>query len=262
VTGLKPGTVYYFRLVATNEGGMSTGATAETATATPTLPELGRCVKLAKPEGEYKTSSCTSKSTVPNTGGYSWVPWPFAGSGFERANGAAILTITKSTTIKCSGNSVRGSYSGFQQAALSLVFTGCEGTGTLPGKCETEGALEGEIRSAPLSAQLGITAGGSKPKIGWELRPASGPTLLTFSCGSVGVSVSGYVIGAVTTVDKMGALFTLKFKWSAGKQSPERLEGGPSAALSAQIGETTQPIGLTVTDVVSGEELVEIKAVP
>lgn len=262
LSGLTPGAVYYYRVVATNEGGTTTGASAEAAAATPTLPELGRCIKLTKPEGEYKTASCTTKSIVPNTGGYAWVPWPFAGSGFERANGIATLTVTASTAIKCSGNSIRGAYSGFQQATLSLVLTGCEGSGTLPGKCESEGDHEGEISSSPLSAHLGIIVGGLKPTAGWEVKPTSGSALLSFHCGSKGVTISGGAIAAVTALNKMGALFTWKFKSSSGKQSPERLEGGPVAGLSVQVGATTESVRLTMTDIVSGEELVEIKALP
>ena len=57
------------------------------------------------------------------------------------------------------------------------------------------------------------------------------------------------------------ASFTVSFKATAGKQSPEAFEGGKAELLSMVIGESApEQTGLKAADKVSNQESLEIKA--
>jgi len=260
--GLAAHTTYHFRISATSAGGPSHGSDASFTTASPALPELGRCVTLAKSTGKYKTSACTTTSTGENTGKFEWQPWPAAKNGLSVKGGVAVtLESVHKATIKCTGNSVTGEYTGPQSIAMSIVLTECAGSGLLSGKCETEGAAFGEIRTNPLAGQMGVIKAGLTPTIGWELKPAVGSTLAGVKCGASELALTGSVIGTVTAVDKMATSFAIKFKATAGKQSPEKFEGGVKQTLAFLANATEEQAGLTLSDTIVNEEAVEIKAI-
>jgi hypothetical protein len=156
---------------------------------------------------------------------------------------------------------VGGEYDGPRHAALAITLTGCEASGLLSGTCQSEGAASGEVRSAALQAQLGTIKTGLVPATGWELSPLSGTTVAGMSCGGTPLSLTGAVIGQVTALDKMSPSFTLKFKGSGTKQTPERFEGGPQRILTMHLGGGEERAGLTATAVPAGEENLEIKAI-
>src|SRR5271166_3506862 len=261
ISGLNPKTIYHYRIVATNSGGTGRGADAQLTTATPVLPEIGRCVTLAKATGRYASGFCTTKSAGENTGKYEWQPWPAVKNGFSASGGAVTLEAIHKATVKCASSSLSGEFSGPQVASMSVTFTGCEGTVSLSGKCQSEGASAGEIRLSPLQGTLGIIKTGATPIVGWDLKPASGRSLASFACGASEVSLTGSVIGQVTVVDKMSPSFKLLFKEAKGKQTYERFEGGPkdTLAFTTTVGE--EQAGLSLSQTPFNEESVEIKAV-
>jgi len=262
LSGLAAHTTYHFRVSATSAAGTSHGSDASFTTATPALPELGRCVTLAKSTGKYKTSVCTTTSTGEDTGKFEWQPWPAAKNGLSvKGGGAATLESIHKATIKCTGNSLTGEYTGPQSLAMSIVLTECVGSGLLSGKCQTEGAAFGEIRTNPLVGQMGVIKAGLTPTIGWELQPAVGSTLAGVKCGASELALTGSVIGTVTAVDKMSTSFAIKFKATTGKQSPERFEGGVKQTLAFLANATEEQAGLTLSDTIVNEEAVEIKAI-
>ncbi len=261
ITGLTPGTKYHFRVVATNEVGTSEGADTTLTTATPGLPEVGRCLSAGPPTGKYKSSLCTIKSVGEDTGAFEWQPWPAVKNHFKFKNRTAKFETPAKTTVKCTENTLEGDYDEPQSAAMGITFGGCEAKGAVTGKCQSEGAGPGEIVSNALAGHLGFVKVGGKPSVGWDVAPASGPDLMTFKCSGTEVSIAGSVIAPVTKIDKMAATFSLKFTAKKGKQAPEAFESGPKDTLSFVTQSGEEPVGLTMKDSMVNEEPLEIKAI-
>jgi phosphodiesterase/alkaline phosphatase D-like protein len=262
ISGLKAGTTYHFRLVASNAGGTSDGADATFTTASPALPELGRCITLAKATGRFKSLACTALSTGEDTGKYEWVPWPDAKGGFSAATvGTTLLETSKKVTVlSCTGGTLAGEYDGPQSSSMGLTLTGCEATKNIVGKCHSAGAAEGEVKWNPVEAHLGIVKTGTAPLAGWDLQPASGPDLANFTCGATAVAIAGSVIGQVTTLNKMSTTFAIKFKETGGKELYEKFEGGVKDTPLLDAGQE-EAAGITASWTTTNEELIEIKAI-
>jgi len=260
LTGLTPGTTYHFRLAASNSGGTSNGADEQFATPAAALPELGRCVTLTKATGRYKTSACTTLASPENTGKYEWQPWPEAKEGFTGTIGAVTLETAKKTTVlKCAGGSLAGEYTGYQSAAMTIKFTGCEATKTVLGSCVSEGASAGEIRLSALQAHLGIIKTLTSSTAGWAVKPTTGSTLASMTCGGTPLTLTGSQIGQIIAVNKTSTTFAIKFKASAGKPTPEKFETGIKEVMSLERPSATEAAGLTFEAKTTGEEPIEVK---
>jgi hypothetical protein len=265
ISGLSASTTYHFRIVASNAGGVSAGGDQSFTTAPPVeeLPEIGRCVKLKKAAGKYQSASCTTKSAGENTGSYEWSFGPGTARTFTFKNGAATLETVGKAQIKCLENTYSGEYTGSKTATVQLKLTGCEPTNRFGIKCESSGSEAGEVNLNTLEGHLGFIKGGGEPTVGMALTPTAleQPYVAQFHCGEVPVSITGGVIASYTAVNKMAASFTVSFKATAGKQSPEAFEGGKAELLSMVIGESaSEQTGLKAADKVSNQESLEIKA--
>jgi hypothetical protein len=260
LTGLSPGTTYHFRLVATNPGGTSYGADTTFETASPMLPELGRCLPSEGETGRYKTAACTTKSSGEDSGRYEWQPWPAVNDDFASDGGAVSFETVHKSTIRCATNTLAGEYRSSQTVVAGITFVGCEAPGALGGKCQSEGAQAGEIRTGSLEGELGVIKAGTKPTIGWDLKPASGP-LATIKCGEFTLSVTGSVIAPIKPVNKMTTVFTLKFKAAKGKQKPEAFAASNQDTLSFVTSSAEEQAGLTMTAPISNSEALEIKSI-
>jgi hypothetical protein len=265
IAALTANTTYHYRIVAGNGGGVSVGADASFKTAPPQeeLPEIGRCSKLKKATGKYLTAGCTTKSEGEDTGSYEWSFEPGAARSFTFKNGSATLETVAKVQIKCAENTYSGEYTGSKTATVDLKLTGCEPMNRLGIKCESQGAASGEVVLDTLEGRLGFIQAGSEPTVGLALRPtsASAPYVAQFHCGEVPVALTGAVIAGYTAVNKMVASFTVSFKATAGKQTPEALEGGTPEVLSMAIGEAAaEQTGLKAADKASNQESLEIKA--
>jgi hypothetical protein len=270
VSGLTERTTYHFRIVATNPTATSDGADATFTTprATPNPPEFGRCVKVAKGvKGEYQTSTCTTLATATKFG-YEWEPGPGPKTHFttkiKSPTPPAALETASKRKVTCTGQTGTGEYTGVKTVAnVTLDFTGCEMSGA---KCTSEGAAEGELRSATLIGALGViktsTEGPLKNTIGLDLQPATeaGP-VVEFACGTTSASVHGSVIVPVSR-DAMKLTASLTFTEGLGKQKPESFEGQPRDVLEAVFGEApASQTGLKLTSVQTNEELIEVNSV-
>lgn len=261
IVGLSASTVYHFRLVATNAGGTSVGSDETFQTASPALPELGRCVVLARAVGRYKTAACTTKSTAEDSGSYEWDPWPAANERFASTGGTAKLETAAKSTVQCTESALTGEYTGSQSMRLTIRFAGCDAPGALGGRCQSEGAPEGEIQTSALSGQLGVIKAAKKPTVGWDIKPAEGSYVATFKCGQADVALVGSVIAPVTSVDKMTSAFVLKLKAAKGVQKPTQFEAAISDILGFVTNAAEEPVGLTMTSTLEEEEPLEIKAI-
>jgi hypothetical protein len=261
IGGLSAGATYHFRIVATNAVGTGYGADQTFATPTSELPELGRCLPLGgAPTGRYVSSNCTTTSAGEDSGPYEWHPGPGAAGAFTGKGGAATLYEVAGTVVsvlKCSASSYAGHYLGQQEAALTLVLSGCT-TPLLGGlKCSTFGAAGGEVQMQ-LQAHVGFLAAGSSPSLGWDLRPASGSQLATVECEGTAFGLSGSIVGAFGKPDKMTTAFSLKLKDKKGRQVPESLLGAEKDTPSI----FGHPAGLKATVKGSNEAPLEVKAIP
>ena len=69
------------------------------------------------------------------------------------------------------------------------------------------------------------------------------------------------MIAPVTALDKMSSAFKVKFKASKGVQVPEEFESGIKDTLGWTASPSPEePLGLTTTETLTTEELLEIKA--
>lgn len=271
--GLAPGTLYYFRIVATNTHGTGRGAQQTLQTLAEELPEFGRCIKLAPgSDGRYKTSACTKLSAGGDSGRFEWQPWPLHDNGFSSKGGTAKLETPEGVAVSCRESSFTGEYAGRQLGRAPLALTGCEASGRslvfeggISGACQSEGAPAAEIKTGPLSATIGVIKAGKKPSIGWDLKPVSGSDLAVFECSpSYPIHLAGSVIAPVTRVNKMVNSFTLNYSASNGRQAVETLGTVPDVlAVRANVGsvEGEEPIGLTMTSSIGNEQAPEIKAI-
>ena len=120
--------------------------------------------------------------------------------------------------------------------------------------------------TSTLQGRLGFIKRRSRPIVGWEL--SGSPTVATFTCGkppeaTISATIEGSLIAPVTPVAKMKPAMSLSYKVVAGRQSPERFEGGPNATLTSSflVGteKTSEQSGLRMAQSLHAEESLEIK---
>jgi hypothetical protein len=234
------------------------------------LPELGRCLKIAKgkngvalPYYEFANSECTYRA-IPGLGKYEFVPGTAAGKKFTGSGLTAKLETVSKAKITCSGSTNAGEYTGTRSATLSVTFTGCVGLASKEA-CQSAGSGSGEISVSGLAAELGfikneVVAHELLVSVGWDLK--HDPAIISATCGSANepVVVSGSLIAPISPIDKMASAFSLKAKATAGKQAPEAFEEQPNDTLTAEFGSNAgEQAGLTGTEKLSNEEKLEIK---
>jgi alpha-tubulin suppressor-like RCC1 family protein len=264
-TGLSPGTMYYFRLVAANLDGTAYGAQETFTTAPSVLPELGRCLSAGANTGSYTTESCTSLATGGSSGAFEWVPWPLAQDNVSFQGGKIVFeniaTIPSPRKVQCSTLSFNGEYNGQQRMTGRLTLTGC--TAEAGGfACHSEGAAAREIKTTQLNATLGVTkASKNNLKLGWEFQAASGDTIASFECATKLWALTGSFIAGVTQTDTMEASFKLSAHQQAGVPKLTGFVGEPPAALYLSFANESFPAGVQMKATLTGAERAEIKAV-
>jgi alpha-tubulin suppressor-like RCC1 family protein len=233
-------------------------------------PEFGRCIKVAKGTGQYKSATCTS----PQAGGaYEWtteiVRRDFTIAIKETGSAPLQLKTVKegqaSSSLVCKSASGGGEYSGTKEVRdVTVVMAGCKRSDGAT--CSSEGAAAGEIITNGLEGVLGLdstTVKGTKEvrKVGLDLFPA-GHTGLLFGLTCIGTfaGARGSVIGAMTT-DKMSLTSSAVYSESKARQKPEHFEGLPADILEGTLrsGFVVQ-MGLKSFMTLTSEEPVETNA--
>jgi len=245
-------------------------ATAFAASALGALPEFGRCVPAEGKTGEYSSAGCV-KPAAGGKGGYKWVPGPGEKTKFTSFAGPVTLETVGGFKILCSNGTIAGEYTGAKTAKATMSVLGCleVGTGKL---CQSNPAKNGEIEATGLEGELGFIVGGSKPKVGLQLKLS---TPLPFECRS-GLEppspkvLEGAFIGKIAPLNRMRETFKATYTALHGKQVPEKFEEGPAAVLTLKdvLSSKSEQAGLTIIGIeekpkpliIENEEPLEIKA--
>jgi len=258
--------IYMFRIVATNEYGTSYGSYHTILEA----PEFGRCEKIAPVyegtkavyHGRFGTSAACTIASSLQTGEYEWYPGALkAGFTTSLSGLAATLETVNRVKVTCNSESGIGAITSAETVGNVVIkFRGCE---SATKKCTTAGLAEGELETKKLEGVLGIESitikeGKETRHVGLDLYPV-GKTgaLIEYTCtGSAPTTLTGSIIGPVPA-DKMFTTATVKHAATAGKQKPERFEGGEKDVLTNALNEQ---VGLTDTATQTNEEAFEINA--
>jgi hypothetical protein len=204
------------------------------------LPEAGRCVKVAKGSGFYAGGACVTKA-VPGKGTWEWVQanatekLTFSGTGAETT-----LTTVGRPTIKCVAANIAGEYTGPKTASVTVELQACVNS---EGKqCQTLGNPNNKSEIA-LSAEgkLGfirneLIEGKRIVVVGMDLQPKTPVTpIAQYECGNPleTYKIEGSVIGKLTPINKMTTVQKLLyFVRKSGEQLPEKFEGEPKDTLT------------------------------
>jgi len=223
-----------------------------------TPPDFGRCVKVPAGTGAFTTSTCTQETEAG--GAYEWSPGVAAGgfSGSLKSGTTATLESTGGARVTCTGGSVEGSVVGAKALGGVLYrLTGCTSNGSA---CTTPDGAEGELRSSPLQATLGIERvtekeGVEVQHIALAFEAEDGEPFLEYACGGgPAVALEGSVLAPVVS-NRMLRVRTLKLTQKLGRQKPEALEGGLPQVLLSSLGEQ---VGVGLSATLTSEEPVEI----
>jgi alpha-tubulin suppressor-like RCC1 family protein len=263
VEGAPPGEPGIVDITATNPSGTSELTPPDRFTYEQ-APEFGTCRNNVAGEREFKSATCLARSEVKHL--YEWFPAfggirPLAKRAFTLSSEALTLATKAGTTITCAGASAPGGeYTGGKAVALgTLTLTGCK-DGSVD--CQSSGAGEGEVRTAPLDGQLGFVAKGKKQGGGMQLSPSGSEPFAAFSCGETPATLRGSVVVAVPLGKKMSPTATWTASESKGRQRYTMLEGAGQAILELKLGTGAiyAQAGLSASFTQTSAEAVEINS--
>ncbi len=251
-------------------------AATAVASASATIPEIGRCEHVTTKKGKYQYNNCI-KPNPSGKGSYEWTPGPGAKPAFAAEATTVLLETVGKSKVQCGSADYTGEWTGAKTATVNLALHSCQNTATKK-ICSTNPTNGAEIKTEqPLEGELGFIVGGEKPTVGLDLKPKSPSTVvLSFTCGGppepeLGEPwlVEGSVIAEVKPPNLMKSEYKLFYKATAGKQVPEKFEGGVKDTLIANrlVGmvQKVEQAGLTLKGellpiIATGEEPLEIKA--
>lgn len=223
-------------------------------------PEFGHCESLGGGNGKFR-SNCQEEeaSGLDPRAVFEWFP------GFEGSRPLKLLGLTfvvggfkletpGKAKIDCASGGSAGEITGpttFDVA--SILLSGCTSKlGKATASCQGPSMASGEVATAPLEGQMGITELNeqllNKDKAGVEFSAAGAEPFAQFSCGGTPVTVRGATILEMKTPNKMVEKLSWKAAESKGAQKPPTsFVGHPPVGLEVQIGEGAyEPVGLSI----------------
>jgi hypothetical protein len=278
ITAVSPAGSGTIDVTVTTSGGGSSGASPADRFTYVTLPELGRCVKSAPEMGEYKFGHCAVPAA--GKGSNNWLMGPGEKRKFTSVLKAPAIETTggNKVLITCASGTAEGEYTGSHTLTVKkLVFSGCAESPAkgLASDCQNTGGANGQIEAKELAGELGFVAHTAKPKVGVDLKAASGSVMAAFECGGASEvtgkgtgtgtprELEGSVIGNVKAINTMALKNALSYEASGGHQAPEHFEGGVRDTLTTLVGlqKTAEPTTLVALEEVKNEEPLEINTV-
>ncbi len=154
--------------------------------------------------------------------------------GFTAEGGPVSAALSNfDTEVHCTGSSGAGSITGPRSAASSYTFTGCETQGgTKDGhECKTKGALEHEIATPSIEAEL-VFIDQAKKEVGMLLDPHGG-IYMDFECGGENVKAFGPFLSPVSPINQQITSFTASLFRSGSSQVPSAYESLTGELLPA-----------------------------
>jgi hypothetical protein len=171
------------------------------------------------------TSASAASPVLEFTSPLAAFPVPFTAEGGPVS--AALSNFD--TEVHCTGSAGAGSITGPRSATSSYTFTGCE---TLGGhECKTEGALEKEITTPMIEAEL-VFIDQAKKEVGMLLAPHGG-VYMEFKCGGENVRAVGPFLSPVAPLNQEGPSFTASLFRSGATQVPNAYESLTGVLLPA-----------------------------
>jgi len=237
-------------------------------------PEIGRCVEVTPGTGGFSgTRPHCVKESKTHTGNYEWLPGPGAKPKFVAHFKAPKFQTVGGQKINCTVMFLTGEYTGPKTEAVShITLEGCLWiTSSFQKSCQTQGLEPGSIEEEVLlEGDLAYIKKPPMPRVGWDLKPQAGPTIVNFQCGGTLVftvaSLEGSVIGRVKPLNRMVERPKVIYKQTEGKQIPEMFEGGVKDTLTFKTVtpelppvESSEQIGLQSEDLREDEEPLEVK---
>jgi len=245
------------------------GITASSALAAK-QPHFGRCLKKAVAGGAgFTGATCT---TPVGTGAkYEWTSTIVKNKFHSKIKPetSATLETVGGTKITCTEEEGPGEVlNSTEIAKVEPKFNNCASSGL---KCKSAGAVEGEIKTAPLGGVIGIEKitlvegkeVESKNKVAGELHAEGGGNIAEFACGGLSVVTKGSVLHNMKS-NAMYLTATEKFVASKGEQKPDKFAGGTLDEHTLESNTNGGPFeeaGQTITAINTGEEKVEASSV-
>ena len=203
------------------------------------LPEIGKCVKVAVGAGAYKGGQCITVAPA-GKGKYAWTPvTPTTPQKFSGAGTEVTLASTGYPTIKCIVANFTGEWNGPKTASVTVELQAC--TNPAGEQCQTVTLNKSEIKSLTLQGELGFIKNEVKEGklillVGLDLKPMPPLTELTsYECtGTEGSAhITGSVIAAIKPINKMTSESNLVYAVrKSAQQIPEKFQGEPKDTLS------------------------------
>jgi hypothetical protein len=233
-------------------------------------PEFGRCLH-APSGGKFRANGCQTEeaSGEDPRAVFEWFPG-FEGSqpleqlGLTFVAAKGLKLETPAAMFACTSAGGAGSIAGPTTLSFaSLALSGCTSKlGKAKAACHGASLGAGEIHTAPLEGQMGITelnpTQDNKDLAGVELSAAGSEPIAQFSCGGTPVTIRGAVILDMKKPNKMTQTLSWKATASKGVQKPPTsFLSQPAVGLEVEIGEgTLEPIALVLKATGATEEAV------
>ncbi len=186
VSGLSPGTIYYYRVRAVNSCGTSASSSVISYSTSPAAPSQPGTITGAAAQCPALALQTYSISSVPNATIYTWtVP---AGWSITAGQGTTSISVTTGTTGQNGSITVNAGNSCGTSAANSLALTVSPGTPAVPG------AIAGTSIQCPglalqtysITSVANATTYTWAVPTGWSITAGQGTTSISVTTGTTG----------------------------------------------------------------------------
>jgi hypothetical protein len=169
-----------------------------------------------------------------------------------------------SSLVHCAVSHGEGQITGPRSTVSEYRFTGCVTESGSHQKCKSEGALEEEITTGPVDAEL-VFIDQATHQVGILLDP-SGGTYIAFECGGQSAEGRGPFLAPVSPTNQEAESFTAILSQSGSAQTPDEYETltGEKAPAIPMGKHGTNPLvttGVEATFTVHPSSPVEIRAI-